>query len=242
MYAITGALMTRFSKDDCLADMRRRILSTELQPGLDLDEVGLAEQYGMSRTPLREVLQRLQGEGYVVMSQNRGAKVAPMDIAVLRTFFQTAPMVYANIARLACENRTGEQLDTLKDAQSDFTGATQSGKPDEAALANHRFHAIIGHMAHNAYLVASLERLLIDHTRLSQTFYRPASPAEAVLVHKATEQHDAMIAAIEDGQGALAIDLTLQHWDLSRDRMERFVRPDPLPVDVIPFKDRTHAV
>lgn len=234
--------MTRFSKDDCLADLRRRILSTDLQPGHDLDEVGLAERYGMSRTPLREVLQRLQGEGYVVMSQNRGAKVASMDIAVLRTFFQTAPMVYANIARLACENRTGAQLDFLKAAQLDFAKATKGGKPDEAALANHRFHATIGHMAHNAYLVAALDRLLIDHTRLSQTFYRPASPSETMLVLKAVEQHDAMIAAIEAGEGALAIDLTIQHWDLSRDRMERFVRPNPLPVDVIPRKDRENAI
>jgi len=234
--------MTRFSKDSCLDDMRRRILSTELQPGLDLDEVGLSQHYGMSRTPLREVLQRLQGEGYVAMSQNRGAKVASMDIAVLRTFFQTAPMVYANVARLACENRTAGQLDTLKAAQHDFTKATQGCKPDQAALANHRFHATIGHMAHNAYLVAALDRLLIDHTRLSQTFYRPASPAEAALVQKAVKQHEAMIAAIEGGNSALAIDLTIQHWDLSRDRMERFVRPNPLPVDVIPRKDRQNAV
>jgi DNA-binding GntR family transcriptional regulator len=62
------------------------------------------------------------------------------------------------------------------------------------------------------------------------------------LITKASDQHDAMISAIEAGEGALAIDLTLQHWDLSRDRMERFVRPDPLPVDVIPLKDHRHAI
>jgi DNA-binding GntR family transcriptional regulator len=63
-----------------------------------------------------------------------------------------------------------------------------------------------------------------------------------MLVLKAIEQHDAMIAAIEAGEGALAIDLTLQHWDLSRDRMERYVRPDPLPVDVISLKDHRNAI
>ena len=92
--------MKHFTKTDCLDDLRRRILSTDLEPGHDLDEAGLSGYYNMSRTPLREVLQRLQGEGYVVMSANRGAKVASMDIDVLRTFFQTAPMVYANIARV----------------------------------------------------------------------------------------------------------------------------------------------
>ena len=89
---------------------------------------------------------------------------------------------------------------------------------------------------------ASLARLQIDHTRMSQTFYRPAAPAETMLVLKAIEQHDAMIAAIEAGEGALAIDLTLQHWDLSRDRMERYVRPDPLPIDVISLKDHRNAI
>ncbi len=234
--------MSRFSKSDCLEDLRRRILSTELEPGTDLDEAGLSQHYEMSRTPLREVLQRLQGEGFVVMSENRGAKVASMDIAVLRTFFQTAPMIYANIARLACENRTGRQIDALKTAQLTFTKAAKASNAAAAALANHQFHAIIGEMAHNTYLVASLARLQIDHTRMSQTFYRPAAPSEAMLVLKAIEQHDAMIAAIEAREGALAIDLTLQHWDLSRDRMERFVRPDPLPVDVISFKDHTNAL
>lgn len=234
--------MTRFTKTDCLADLRLRILSTDLAPGSDLDEAGLSAHYGMSRTPLREVLQRLQGEGYVEISENRGAKVASMDIAVLRTFFQTAPMVYANIARLAAENRTSVQLDALKAAQVTFSNAAKANRASEAAVANHRFHALIGEMAHNPYLTAALARLQIDHTRMSQTFYRPAAPAEAVLVTKAIEQHEGMIAAIEGQEGALAIDLTLQHWDLSRDRMERFVRPDPLPVDVVSLKDLRNAV
>jgi DNA-binding GntR family transcriptional regulator len=234
--------MARYTKLDCLVDLRQRILSTDLKPGHDLDEAGLSAYYNMSRTPLREVLQRLQGEGYVVMSENRGAKVASMDIDVLRTFFQTAPMVYANIARLACENRTATQLDDLKQAQMTFSKAAKSSDAAEAALANHQFHAIIGDMATNTYLQASLARLQIDHTRMSQTFYRPAAPAETMLVVKAIEQHDAMIAAIEAGEGALAIDLTLQHWDLSRDRMERYVRPDPLPIDVISLKDKRNAV
>ncbi len=54
--------MKHFTKTDCLDDLRRRILSTDLEPGHDLDEAGLSGYYNMSRTPLREVLQRLQGE------------------------------------------------------------------------------------------------------------------------------------------------------------------------------------
>lgn len=234
--------MSGSAKIQCLDDLRNRILSLDVAPGTDLDELRLSDHYGISRTPLREVLQRLAGEGFLTIADNRGAKVASMDFGVMRVFFQTAPLIYANIARLAAENRTGAQLDTLRSIQTQFARSTKSNQAGEAALHNHAFHAQIGAMAHNPYLVASLNRMLIDHTRLSQTFYRPASPAETLLVTKANDQHDAMISAFEAQEPALAIDLTLQHWDLSRDRIERFVRPDPLPLDVISMKDRRHAV
>ncbi len=234
--------MPKSHKDTCLADLKRRILSTDLEPGAPLDEQRLSENYGMSRTPMREVLQRLSGAGYAVLEENRGAKVASMDIATMRVFFQTAPLIYANIARLAAENRSSQQLDALKAAQREFAQANANTDADAASLANHRFHEIIGEMARNPYLVAALSRMLIDHTRLSQTFYRPASDEEVGLVAKAQDQHDAMISAIEAREPALVTDLTLQHWDLSKDRMERFVRPDPLPLDVISLEGHRNAI
>lgn len=230
--------MPATKKSDCLSDLKARILTLDVAPGSDLDEAALSKHYGMSRTPLREVLQRLAGDGYVTLHNNRGAKIASMDLPVMRMFFQTAPLIYSNIARLAAENRSAAQIAALKDVQQQF----KSADAGQSAMLNHRFHEIIGEMSGNPYLVASLTRMLIDHTRLSQTFYRPASPAETVLVVKAREQHDAMIAALEAQEGAVMIDLTLQHWDLSRDRLERFVKPDPLPLDVISLKGAKHAI
>ena len=234
--------MRQTPKLTCLNDLRRRILSMDIAPGADLDEHALSEEYGVSRTPLREVLQRLAGDGYVMLSDNRGAKVASMDLSTMRTFFMTAPLVYSTIGRLAAENRTSAQLGDLKATQATFAKAVQADDPEAMGLANHRFHEIIGEMAHNAYLFPSLNRLLIDHARLGQVFYRPAAPAESVAVLKASQQHDAMITAIEAREAGVMTDLTLQHWDLSRDRMERFVRPDPLPLDVIDFSEKKNAV
>lgn len=211
-------------------------------PGAGLDETELSESFGISRTPLREVLQRLAGAGYVTLSENRGAKVASMDLSVMRTFFQTAPLIYSSVARLAAEHRTAEQLDRLRQVQDAFSAAVRQAEPEAMALQNHRFHELIGEMAANAYLTPSLNRLLIDHTRLGQIFYRPASPAERLAVEQACQQHEAMIAAIDAGETGVIVDLTLQHWDLSRDRLERFVRPDPLPLDVIPFPEKQNAL
>ena len=198
-------------KQECLNDLRAKILSLKIAPGTDLDESTLTESYGISRTPLREILQRLAGEGYIRIEENRGAKVASMDLSIMRTFFQTAPLIYANIARLAAENRSTTQLDQLKAIQKDFALATISNEPSNAALLNHRFHELIGEMAQNPYLIASLNRMLIDHTRLSQTFYRPASPAEKVLVTKASDQHDAMISAIE-AREFMPVEEPVENW------------------------------
>lgn len=229
-------------KQSCLDDLRLRVLTLAVAPGADLDETLLAAEYGLSRTPLREVLQRLAGEGFVTQAENRGAKVASMDVASMRTFFQTAPLVYCTVARLAAENASAEQVEALKAIQHRFAAAVAAGQSTDMAMANHAFHEQIGTMAANVYLMPALKRLLIDHTRLGQTFYRPASAAETLAVRKSSDQHDAMIAAIEAGEGGVAVDLTLQHWDLSRDRIERFVRPDPLPLDVIDFAERKNAL
>ena len=225
-------------KSEALEALKMRILTLDVAPGSDLDEAALSETYGISRTPLREVLQRLAGDGFVVQSPNRGAKVASMDFTQMRTFFQTAPLIYATVARLAAENGTTGQRHSLQNVQMRFAKAIADGDASEAALANHAFHWTIGEMAANPYLLPSLARMLIDHTRLSQTFYRPATSRDADRVNKASRQHDAMIAAFEARDPETAVDLTLQHWDLSRDRMEDFVRPDPLPLKL----ETTHAV
>ena len=234
--------MTTSRKSQCLDAIRHQILSLALPPGSDLDEAKLGAEFGMSRTPLREVLQKLAGEGFVNITQNKGAKVVSMDMAMMRSFFQTAPLIYANIARLACENRSLPQLKALKISQQHFKMATRNNDSAQAAMHNHQFHHIIGDMSQNCYLIPSLQRMLIDHTRLSQTFYRPASPAESALVRQACEQHDQMIAAIENRHAEVAVDLTLQHWALSQDRMERFVRPDPLAVELASPKETANAI
>ena len=219
-------------KQRCRADLINRILTLEIKPGSMLDETLLSEKYDLSRTPLREVIQRLAGEGYLTLEENRGAKVSSMDLASMRQFFQSAPMVYSAIARLAAENARPDQIETLKSVQLDFRRNGEAGESEAMAIQNHAFHRIIGEMAANPYLAPSLNRLLIDHTRMSQKFYKPGNSREHELVWLACQQHDEMIEAIENGEPSAAVQLTLDHWALSRDQIEKFVRPDPLPMEL----------
>ena len=218
-------------KSDLLNTLRQRILQLDIEPGAALDEATLCEAYGVSRTPLREVLHRLAGEGYARIEPNRGVSVSSMDIATMRNFFQTAPMIYASVARLAAENATPEKVSKLRDVQREFRSAVENDAPRDMAISNHSLHEQIGDMAGNPYLSPSLQRLLIDHTRMSQTFYAARTKPERALIQTACDQHDAMIEAFEAREPSRAVELALDHWALSRDRIERYVRPDPLPVD-----------
>lgn len=216
---------SRSKKAICTEDLRRKILTQVLEPGVYLDETELAETYGISRPPLREVLRQLAGEGYVVLHENRGAQVAPMTHKTLRNFFVAAPMIYAAVTRLAAQHATAAQIARLKECQWAFRQAIRNGNAAERAVGNERFHSIIGDMADNEFLMPSLRRLLIDHTRIGMTFYDPRKAAMACISATAADQHDEFIALIEAGDADGAADLAVAHWELSRAQIESFVTP-----------------
>lgn len=227
-------------KETACLDLKRRVLTLDLAPGHVLDEVALSEQYELSRTPLREVLQRLSGEGYLSLTANRGASVSSMDLAVMRNFFQSAPLIYAAIARLATEHATTVQINQLKKIQLSFRKSLDKRATSEMSMLNHQFHEQLGHMAASPYLSPSFSRLLIDHTRMSHRFYRTHQSTTAKKkshekssskrIAKASAQHDAMIESIEQRQPALTVELTIAHWELSRSQMDKYVFPDSLPM------------
>ncbi|MGI9488322.1 MAG: GntR family transcriptional regulator [Geminicoccaceae bacterium] len=223
--------MSKNSKERLYADLKRKILTMSLEPGAYLDEMKLSADYGISRTPLREVFRRLAGEGYIRIRDNRGTIVSPMSHKSLRDFFQTAPMIYASIARLAARGATPEQIKNLKAVQKKFRRAVETEAIDEMVFWNDRFHFDMGTMADNQYLMPSLQRLLIDHARIGQTFWRARNQTMRTRIDEAANHHDRFIELIEAGDEDAVVSLTLDHWALSRDHIDLFVRPDPLPID-----------
>ena len=220
-------------KENLYKDLKRQILTLELAPGSVLDETQLSEEYQLSRTPLRDVFRQLAGEGFVEIMSNRGTAVASMNHRTLRNFFMTAPMLYAAAGRLAAENATEGQLDELYGAQREFMQAIHNRHTEALVFWNDRFHALIGEMAANPYLKPSYDRLLIDHARISQTFYSQRGQDFEAVFSDACRHHDAMIDCIQQGDAEGMVELVRQHWELSREHMEMFVRPDPLPLDMV---------
>ncbi len=219
-------------KETCKQALMRRILTLDLPPGSELEESQLAADYGLSRTPLREVFQALAGEGYLRLETHRGARVAAMDVGTLRSLFQTAPLLYASLARLAATNRRAAGLDALREGQARFLAAVQAEDAAAAALENHAFLLTVGKMADNPYLLPALRRLLVDHTRFGSDFFRAGTKKDRKQVKKAGQRNGELIAAIEAGDADQAVALILQGWEVSRARIERSLQSDPLPVEI----------
>ncbi len=217
-------------KSICIDDLRRRILTNALDPGVYLDEVEIGETYGISRPPVREVLRQLAGEGYVVLHANRGAQVAPMNHKTLRNFFIAAPMIYAAVARLAAQHASPLQIERLKQIQRSFRETIRNGNVTQRALLNERFHAAMGEVADNEYLLPSLRRLLIDHTRIGMTFYNSRQASLSRQQTTAADQHDQFIELIAAGDADAAANLAVAHWELSRAQIENFVTPESIQI------------
>ena len=211
-------------------DLKRRILTLDLAPGSDMDEVALSREYEISRTPLREVFRILAGEGFLEIRSNRGAKVSSMDQKTLRDFFLVAPMVYAAVSRLAALNGSEAQVDELAQIQQRFVQAVRDDDVGAKVFHNDQFHSLVGAMANNVYLLPSLRRLLIDHARIAQTFYRPTNRDMRDALKKATGHHDQMIDAFRRGDENAAARLAIEHWELSRRQIENFVTPESMDV------------
>ncbi|MGR9480433.1 GntR family transcriptional regulator [Rhizobium leguminosarum] len=223
--------MAKTPKSNLYEDLKRQILTMELDPDADLDEASLSERYGLSRTPVRDIFRRLAGEGYIDIRENRGARVIPMNHSTLRNFFLVAPMIYAAIGRLAVQNFKPTQLSDLKQTQERFRAASENMDALAMVLENNRFHEIFGEMSGNVYLQPSLGRLLIDHARIGHTFFRPRNEDMKRRLQVAVGHHDGFIDALGAHDENAVVDLVFEHWELSRENMEMFIAPQGLKAD-----------
>ena len=218
-----------------LADaLRRRILGMEMAPGSVVDELALCDEFGLSRPPVRELLRQIAAEGYIELEANRAPRVAAMNHDSLHSFFLAAPLIYVATTQLAATHATGAQIEVLKGIQAKFRQAIQDKDVENRVLYNDEFHLEIGKMAHNEYLMPSLRRLLIDHTRLGKIFYRhPTTDDMQRDLEVACEQHDQIIDAIERSDQQAAGQLIRAHMELSRRRMSEYAAPEGLEVALV---------
>ncbi|MBY0411580.1 MAG: GntR family transcriptional regulator [Burkholderiaceae bacterium] len=174
--------------------LRQRIFSRELEPGSWIDELKIAQDFGISRTPLREALKVLAAEGLITMKVRRGAYVTEMSDKDLRDVYHLLSLLESDAAGVVATAATADQLQALQDLHAELEAAASDRERFFAV--NERFHMLLLELADNRWrsqMVADLRKVmkLNRHNSLLKTGRMEESLAEHRAIVKALIQRDA---------------------------------------------------
>lgn len=173
--------------------LRDEILGLQLVPGSMVDEAGLAARFGMSRTPIREALVRLAGEGLITTLPNRSTVVSPLDLLNMAPYFDALVLMYRATTRLAAQRHQAADLMRVRACQAEFAAAVRGQDAMAMIATNAAFHLAIAEAGRNPYFTALFQRLLDEGRRMLRLYYQSYDDQ---LPQRFVDEHEAMIAAM----------------------------------------------
>ncbi|AOE84126.1 GntR family transcriptional regulator [Pseudomonas sp. TCU-HL1] len=202
-------------------ELRKQILTLQLKPGAQLDEVSLAAQFGVSRSPVRDALARLISEGLVTILPNRTTLVTPFEIEEFPKYIAALDLTQRAVTRLAAINRTEQDLDRIREANTAYVRALGLGNFQEMSERNKAFHLEIAKAGRNPYLTNYYEKLLGEGQRLLHLHFDFIVSSQMT---RPDEDHDKIIEAIVNRQADEAEAASHEHTLLFRDRFLEFMK------------------
>lgn len=195
-------------RDVVFNTLRQAILRGELKPGERLMEIQLANKLGVSRTPIREAIRKLELEGLVLMIPRRGAEVAEITEKSLRDVLEVRGALEELAVKLACQKITDAEITELRMAEKEFEQALKSGDVTVFAEADVKFHDVIYRATDNQRLIQLLFNLREQMYRYRVEYLKREEVHENLLV-----EHRRIIETIAARDMDAAVDAVCQHID-----------------------------
>ena len=208
-------------RDVVFNTLRKAILRGELKPGERLMEIQLANKLGVSRTPIREAIRKLELEGLVLMIPRKGAEVAQITEKNMQDVLEVRKALEELSVQLACERITPEQVEEMKMAAEDFRKVLKSGDVTKIAEADVKFHDIIFAATNNQRLITLLNNLREQMYRFRVEYLKQKECYPQLL-----EEHDKLIALISGGEVEEACELMGCHIDNPASTVSDVIRRD----------------
>ncbi|MGX1495245.1 DNA-binding GntR family transcriptional regulator [Labrenzia sp. MBR-25] len=200
----TKARSTRV--DNAYERLKTEILSGQLPPGFQAPEPDIATRLGMSRTPVREALIRLEADGLVDLVPRRGAKVLPISRQDICEIYQILAVLEALAAGTACGKASDEALAEINCVLDGADEALEDQDIEAWAICDDRFHRLVARASGNLRLRAEIEGFLDQVYRANLVLLRlnkaPASNAA---------DHRAIVEAIREGKSDAAAEVARVH-------------------------------
>ena len=179
-------------RDVVFNTLRQAILRGEFKPGERLMEIQLANKLGVSRTPIREAIRKLELEGLVIMIPRKGAEVADITEKSLRDVLEVRKALEELAVQLACEKITQEELEELEKAGENFKKVLKRSKDiTEVAEADVRFHDVIYMATDNHKLIHLLNKLREQMYRYRLEYIKDADKRQILMV-----EHEHILKAL----------------------------------------------
>ncbi len=195
-------------RDVVFKTLRQGILTGELKPGERLMEIHLANKLGVSRTPIREAIRKLELEGLVTMIPRRGAEVAQITEKSMKDVLEVRKVLDNLSVELACERITGEEKEKLQNACADFEDAVKTGDFSMIAKTDVAFHDIIVAATRNIRLSQMVNNLAEQMYRYRFEYIKDSSQH-----HRLVQEHEEICRGIVQGDKAKALAAIEAHID-----------------------------
>ena len=195
-------------RDVVFNTLRQAILKGELAPGERLMEIQLAEKLGVSRTPIREAIRKLELEGLVLMIPRKGAEVAKISEKSLRDVLEVRRSLEELAIELACQRMTEEELAQLEQAQAAFSSAISRAVAMPIAETDEHYHDINYQGTYNDKLVQMLNNLREQMYRYRLEYIKDEDKRQVLLV-----EHEHILAALKGRNIAEAKTAMREHID-----------------------------
>ena len=212
-------------RDVVFNTLRQAILKGELAPGERLMEIQLAEKLGVSRTPIREAIRKLELEGLVLMIPRKGAEVAKISEKSLRDVLEVRRSLEELAIELACQRMTGEELEELTRAQEAFKEAISRGEAMKIAETDEHYHDLIYHGTGNDKLVQILNNLREQMYRYRLEYIKDEDKRQVLLV-----EHEHILSALKGHNIAEAKTAVREHIDNQEITVSRNIKEQDQPV------------
>ncbi len=144
------------SGDKAYEVIRRQLVEFKLKPDQRINEMALAKSLGISRTPIREALNRLASEGFVVLTPNRGFFFKALDIEALINLYELRSIIECGGFALMCERASDADLERLRSYWDNVKVNYTARDPDEILFLDEGFHLLIAELAGNPEIVNQL--------------------------------------------------------------------------------------
>jgi len=181
-----------------------------LKPGERIMEIQLAEELGVSRTPVREAIRKLELEGYVVMMPRRGTYVANMSIRDISEIFEIRTALESLSNGLAAERITPEELEHLQRLLVMISSYIETKDMDKIVETDIEFHDLLYHAARNSRLVG-----IISNLRDQLTRFRTLSMSYPGRLEATLDEHRTIVEAIAQGDSRAAKKAAEKHMENS---------------------------